>query len=217
MLREYCPVIGASHAEGEASSSIAPWRLSVSVQHRLIALSLLTSSDHASSHSLHLQPIPPPLLFLTLSSLFSFIPHIYVLFSDPLPCVEKHPSPSPPLHPFFFFLPSLLSLNPRTPQSIFSSFLSFSPFLAMLQCSCGNFGIMPVVLWPWLGGVSSKDPEGCFSFFFFFFCLCKLGVLGSVLDWKGEQLEGWRPVGANRGHRGHNHSKPFGSQLKGRG
>lgn len=91
-----------------------------------------------------------PLLFLTLSSLFSFIPHIYVLFSDPLPCVEKHPSPSLPLH-LFFLLP-LLSLNPHIPQSLFPCFLSFSPLLAMLQCSCGNFGIMPVVLWPWLGG-----------------------------------------------------------------
>lgn len=39
--------------------------------------------------------------------------------------------------------------------------------------------------------------------------LAKLGVLGSVLDWKDEQLEGWRPVGAGRGHRGHSHSKPW--------
>lgn len=29
-----------------------------------------------------------------------------------------------------------------------------------------------------------------------------------MLAWKDEQLEAWRPVGANRGHRGHSHSKP---------
>ncbi len=73
----------------------------------------------------------------------------------------------------------------------------------MLHRSCGNSGIMPVVLWPWPGG-QFLGPEGCCSS-----CLCKLGVLGSVLDWKDEQLEGWRPVGASRGHRGHSHSKPW--------
>lgn len=73
----------------------------------------------------------------------------------------------------------------------------------MLQRSCGNSGIMPVVLWPWPGG-QFLGPEGCCST-----CLLKPGVLGSVLDKKDEQLEGWRPVGAGRGHRGHGNSKPW--------
>lgn len=135
-------------------------------------------------------------------TLFIYPSHMCSLFRFPTLC-EKHPSLSPPLHFFFFFSLLFLKSHPHIPQSIFSYFLSFSLRLAMLQRSCGNSGIMPVVLWPWLGG-QFLGPEGCFSF-----CLCKLGVLGSVLDWKDEQLEGWRPVGANRGHRGHNHSKSW--------
>lgn len=61
---------------------------------------------------------------------------------------------------------------------------------------------------PGLGG-HFQDPEGCFSY-----CLCKLGVLASVLAWKDVQLEGWRPVGANRGHRGHSYSKPWAPSSK---
>lgn len=45
-------------------------------------------------------------------------------------------------------------------------------------------------------------------------CLCKLGVLASVLAWKDEQLEGWRPVGADRGHGGHSHSKAWAPSSK---
>lgn len=80
-------------------------------------------------------------------------------------------------------------------------FLPFSLLLVMLHCSCGNFGIMPVVLWPWPGG-QFLGAEGCWSS-----CLREPAVLDNVLDWKDEQLEGWRPVGASRGHRGHSHSK----------
>lgn len=60
---------------------------------------------------------------------------------------------------------------------------------------------MPVVLWPWPGG-QFLGAEGCWSS-----CLREPAVLDNVLDWKDEQLEGWRPVGASRGHRGHSHSK----------
>lgn len=145
-------------------------------------------------------PSPSTYFFLSLSLLFSFIPHICPLFRIPTLC-EKHPSPSPPLH--LFFSPySLWNLTLTYPGQ-FSPSLCLCLLLAMLQCSCGNSGIMPVVLWPRIGG-QFLGPEGCLSF-----CLCKLGVLGSVLDWKDEQLEGWRPVGANRGHRGHSHSKPW--------
>lgn len=201
MLREYCPVIGASHAEGEASSSIAPWRLSASVQHHLIASSLLTSSDHASHHFLH----PPPIFFssfYSLPTLFIYPSYICSLFLFPTLC-EEHPSPTPPLHLFPSFL-SLKTSPSHTPVN-FPDFLSFSLllFAFSLQCSCGNSSIMPVVLWPWPGG-QFLGPEGCCSS-----CLCKVGVLGSGLHWKDEQLEGWRPVGASRGHRGHSHSKPW--------
>lgn len=160
-------------------------------------------------HALRTFSLPPPSVFNSLSFHLS----LTYMFSFPIPCPVWKNIHLPLFHFIYFFL-SFLSLNPHIPQSVFSSFLSFSPLLAMLQCSCGNFGIMPVVLWPWLGGQFLRAQRGASAFFF---CLCKLGVLGSVLDWKDEQLEGWRPVGANRGHRGHHHSKPFGSQLKGRG
>lgn len=196
MLREYCLVIGASHAEGEASSSIAPWRLSVSVQHHLIALSQLTSSDHASVHSQLSRPafflFFPPSVHLFPIYLFTF-PISYPMWRTSIShsCIS------------FIYLFYFHSSQPylRIPWLILLDFLPFSLLLVMLHCSCGNFGIMPVVLWPWPGG-QFLGAEGCWSS-----CLREPAVLDNVLDWKDEQLEGWRPVGASRGHRGHSHSK----------
>lgn len=82
----------------------------------------------------------------------------------------------------------------------FRSSLQFIFLSVMLQHSCGNAGIMPVVLWPWLGGQFLGPQRWCSS------CLSKPGVPG---NWKDEQLEGWRPVWASRGHRGHIHWKPW--------
>lgn len=179
MLREYCPVIGASHAEGEASSSIAPWRLSASVQHHLIASSLLTSPDHASPHSRHHRPI----FFFPFNSLFSlFIYPSYIcsLFRFPI-LSEEHPSPTPPLH----FFPSFPVFATSQSPVNFPDFLSLSLLLVMLQRSCGNSDITPVVLWPWPGGIISLGPEArCSSY------LGKLGVLGSA-----QGLEGWTAGG----------------------
>jgi len=103
VLREYCPVIGASHAEGEASSSIAPWRLSV--QHRLIALSPLllhlTTLPHTPEQ-------PQPISFPFSHSLTLFIYPSYIsYFFDFLPLCEEHPSPASLLH-LFVFPPSSL-------------------------------------------------------------------------------------------------------------
>lgn len=133
--------------------------------------------------------------FHSLLTLFIYPSYICSLFRFPTLC-EEHPSLAPPLHLFFSPFSSPRKPQPHIPQLISPT---FSLLLVMLQRSCGNSGIMPVVLWPWPGG-HFLGPEGCCSA-----CLCKLGVLGSVLGWKDEQLEGWRPVGAGRGHRGHSH------------
>lgn len=199
MLREYCPVTGASHAEGEAGTSIAPRRLSASVQHHLIALSLLTLCDHTFLRSEN----PGPFFFSSFNSplsLFIYPSYICSFFFLIAWLSEEHPSLTPPLHSFLFPLPAFTTSN--TPIH-FPDFLSPSLLLVMLQHSCGNSDIMPVVLWPWPVG-QFLGPEGCCSS-----CLHKMGVLGSVLDWKDEQLECWRPVGASRGHRGQSHSKPW--------
>lgn len=68
------------------------------------------------------------------------------------------------------------------------------------------------VVWPWPGewggGVSVLSAQRGAALLAFA-KKKKSGVLGSVLGWKDEQLEGWRPVGAGRGHRGQSHSKPW--------
>lgn len=207
MLREFCPVIGASHAEGEASSSIAPWRLSASVQHHLIALSLLTASDHASPRS------SAPFFFPVFNPLFApliYPPYVCSLFRLPSRC-EEHPSPAPPLH-LFFFSPKP---HPLTyPQLIFPDLLSFlspprhAPALMweLRCCACGaaalawGSALVPrgvLLLLPLQTGRVGEEEEE------------EGGKPGSVLGWKDEQLEGWRPVGAGGGHGGHSHSKPW--------
>ena len=126
-------------------------------------------------------------------SLFSFIPHISVIFSISYPYARN-------IH-----LPLLYFIYLFSPLPLFQPQLIFSLLLVMLQRSCGNSGIMPVVLWPWPGG-QFLGPEGC--------CFSSLypqtrGYWAVSWGWKDEQLDGWRPVGASRGHRGHHHWKPW--------
>lgn len=188
MLREYCPVIGASHAEGEASSSIAPWRLSASVQHHLIALSPLTSSDRAFS-PLSTSPL----------TLFIYPSYMCSLFRFPTLC-EEHPSPRSSTSFIFFF--SSLTNPSQLISPTFSTPSRHAPTLVWeLRCNaCG------VVALAW--GGQFLGPEGCCSA-----CLFrkkKLGVLGSAQD---EQLEGWRAVGVTEVTAIEN----LGSRLKGAG
>lgn len=146
-------------------------------------------------------------LLRTLSSLnlffFPSLPlpvHLFPIFAFPIFHPTWRTSISSSCSSFFFFFHSS---NPylHIPLLILHDFLPFSLLLVMLHCSCGNFGIMPVVLWPWPGG-QFLGAEGRWSS-----CLREPAVLDNVPDWKDEQLEGWRPVGAGRGHRGHSHSK----------
>lgn len=114
-------------------------------------------------------------LFFTLSSLFSFIPHTSApLFRFPS-LHEVHPSPTPPLHLFFF--------SPRPPRNLspvnFPRLFYLPPFSPCSNAHVGTTGIMPVVLWPWPGG-QFLGPEGCCSS-----CLRKLGVLGQCAGLEG--------------------------------
>lgn len=121
-------------------------------------------------------------LFFSLFSLsHSFhVSLIYQLFfSDFLPLCEEHPSPDSPLH---LFPP------PFQPQLIFSL------LLVMLQRSCGNSGIMPLVLWPWPGG-QFLGPEGC--------CFSSLyPKLGGTGQWAGAgRMNSWMVGGQQRPQR----------------
>lgn len=111
--------------------------------YHLIALSPLASSDHGS-------PTPPSTPYpifspLILSSLFSFIPAISVLFSDFLPYVRNIHLPLLYSIYFIFFLPFFP--DPHTPLQLI--FVTFSLFL----CPCRH---APVLMWElqyWACGV----------------------------------------------------------------
>lgn len=105
--------------------------------------------------------------------------------------------------PFFYYLFSFFFFAERRSISYFDfSFLSpvnFHEFLSLSLLSCLSAHVGTLVLCLWCCGLDLGGhflgPEGCFSS-----CLCKPGVPG---NWKDEQLEGWRPVWASGGHRGH--------------
>lgn len=126
-MREYCPVIGASHAEGGGGGGH------------------LGSGVLLPSHCLCL-PITRPPAPSTLHILpLKLSPHSFHMFS----CPVWNTSIS-----FYsiYYPPPPLALNSHTPQSISHCFISFLSLLAMLQQSCGNRSVTPAVLWPWSWG-----------------------------------------------------------------
>lgn len=126
-MREYCPVIGASHAEGRWGRGVGH----------------LASGVLLPSHCLCLpitRPRAPSTLEILPLKLFSYVllscvKHIYLLLLHLLPPHTPHLLWTL-THPTQF--PTALSL--------------FSLLLAMLQQSCGNRSVMPAVLWPWSWG-----------------------------------------------------------------
>lgn len=97
----------------------------------------------------------------------------------------------------FIYFSSLWNLSLTSPVNS-PDFLSFF-FPPCFNAHVGTLGFMPVVLWPWPGGVSSKV--------LFHLPLQKLGVLSRTGRMNSWRVGGQR--GPGRGQRGQGHSKPL--------
>lgn len=135
----------------------------------------------------------------TLSALFSY------MFSFPVSntSIAFYSIYYPPTH-----TQTHLLWNLTHPSQFPTALYLFSLLLAMHQRSCGNCSVTPAVLWPWSWG-SLLKPRGAPLPL-----PLQTGGTGQCAGLEGWTAGGLEASGANRGHRGHSHSKPSAPSSK---